>query len=189
RKAKVECLYGLEIEAIENEPNKVAICCKNGWKLHAQKVLVTTNGFAKNLLPQLQLIPARNQVLVTKPIKKLKFKGCFHYDSGYYYFRNVGNRILLGGGRNLAKQEETTDQFGQTDLIQRALLKILQDVILPEQEIAIEQWWSGILGVGEHKKPIIRMLNEQVGVAVRLGGMGVAIGTNVGERAAAMLAD
>ena len=42
-------------------------------------------------------------------------KGAFHYDEGYVYFRNIDNRVLLGGGRNLAKAE-TTDVFGTTNL-------------------------------------------------------------------------
>ena len=31
-------------------------------------------------------------------MKNLKIKGSFHYEKGYYYFRNIDNRILLGGG-------------------------------------------------------------------------------------------
>jgi glycine/D-amino acid oxidase-like deaminating enzyme len=47
------------------------------------------------------LKPARAQVLITKPIDSLKIKGTFHMDRGYYYFRNIDNRVLIGGGRNL----------------------------------------------------------------------------------------
>jgi glycine/D-amino acid oxidase-like deaminating enzyme len=126
-------------------------------------------------------------VLITDPILNLPFKGCFHYDRGYYYFRNVGNRILLGGGRNLDFAGETTDQFGTTELIQEGLLKLLHENILPYQTAEVEQWWSGILGLGEQKYPIVKMLSNRVGVAVRMGGMGVAIGTLVGEQAGEMV--
>lgn len=187
RDASVEMLYGIEVESIENQQNYVDIYCKNGWKFKSQKALLTVNGFAKRFLPQLHLKPARNQVLVTQPIPNLILKGCFHYDRGYYYFRNIGNRILLGGGRNFAPLEEQTDQFGQTTKIQKALVELLENVILPHQKVEIEQWWSGILGVGEQKKPIVEMIEPNLGVAVRLGGMGVAIGTQVGESAAEML--
>lgn len=185
--AGIEMLYGVEVENIENQQDHIEIYCKNGWRFKSQKVLLTVNGFAKQFLPKLSLKPARNQVLVTQSIQNLPFKGCFHYDRGYYYFRNIGNRILLGGGRNLAPLEEQTDQFGQTTKIQKALIELLESVILPNQKIEIEQWWSGILGVGEQKKPIIEMIDPNLGVAVRLGGMGVAIGTQVGESAAEML--
>ena len=56
--------------------------------------------------------PARAQVLITKPIKNLQIKGTFHLDKGYYYFRNIDNRILFGGGRNLDFKTEETSEFG-----------------------------------------------------------------------------
>ena len=48
-------------------------------------------------------------------------------------------------------------------------------------------WWSGILGIGDQKKPIIERVSPNVVVAVRMGGMGVAIGSLVGEEAAALV--
>ncbi|MCB9063498.1 MAG: FAD-binding oxidoreductase, partial [Halobacteriovoraceae bacterium] len=119
---------------------------------------------------------------------QLPLRGCFHYDRGYYYFRNIDNRILLGGGRNLDKQGETTDEFGTTPLIRNALLRLLKEVILPGREVAVDSWWSGILGVGSRKAPIIRQVSPHVVAAVRLGGMGVAIGMLVGEEGAEVVA-
>jgi len=152
--------------------------------LQTTKLLVATNGFTAHLLPEIELQPARNQVIVTRPIPNLSLKGCFHYDRGYYYFRNIGNRILLGGARNLAPVEETTTEFGLSTIIQQGLLKFLEEVILPNQKVEIEQKWSGILGVGATKTPIVKRISEHIGIAVRLGGMGVAIGTLIGEEGA-----
>jgi len=153
-------------------------------ELKTKKLLVATNGFTTQLLPEIELQPARNQVIVTQPIPNLSFKGCFHHDRGYYYFRNIGNRILLGGARNLAPIAETTAEFGESSIIQQGLLKFLSEVILPNQEVEIDQKWSGILGVGTTKTPIVKRISEHVGIAVRLGGMGVAIGTLIGEEGA-----
>ena len=150
-------------------------------------MIVATNGFARRLLPNLKVEAARNQVLVTKPLPSLTIKGCFHYDKGYFYFRNIGNRLLLGGGRNLDYQNEMTDGFGATDLIQNALNQLLTHTILPKEKIQIEATWSGILGIGKIKKPIIERLSPNVVVAVRMGGMGVAIGSLVGDDAAALV--
>lgn len=160
---------------------------EEGWEIKAQKVIVATNGFARRLLPHLDVMPARNQVIITKPIKGLTVKGCFHYDKGYYYFRNVGDRILLGGGRNLDFHTEMTDVFGTTDLIQNALINLLKSTILPQQAFEIDTQWSGILGIGQQKKPIIEHISPNIVVAVRMGGMGVAIGSLVGEEAAALV--
>jgi gamma-glutamylputrescine oxidase len=182
---------GIEINEIIDSKSEgkdgVTLLTKEGWEVTTAKLIVATNGFARRLLPDLAVIPARNQVLITKPIQGSKLKGCFHYDKGYFYFRNVENRILLGGGRNLDFENEMTDAFGTTDLIQKNLLKLLDTTILPHQKYEIDGWWSGILGIGSQKKPIIQHVSPNVVVAVRMGGMGIAIGSLVGEDAAELM--
>ncbi|WP_044233534.1 hypothetical protein [Haliscomenobacter hydrossis] len=74
-------------------------------------------------------------------------------------------------------------------MIQNTLLQLLNEVILPGQNIPAEACWSGILGLGERKAPIVQKLNPNLVVAVRMGGMGEAIGTLVGEEAAELLID
>jgi len=187
REKGIQIFNGINVESIEDSSTGVIIHTKNGWEIKAQKALAATNGFTRRLLPDLKVTPARNQVLITKPIENLPIKGCFHYDKGYVYFRNVGNRILLGGGRNRHRKQETTDQFGITENIQNYLKKMLHDHILPHKKIEIERWWSGILGIGERKSPIVQQVSENVVVAARLGGMGVAIGTLTGEEGAKLL--
>ena len=148
-----------------------------------KKLLFATNGFA-NELTKGGVKPARAQVLITEPIPNLDIKGTFHLDRGYYYFRNIGNRILLGGGRNLDFETETTTVFGQTEIVQKKLEDLLKKVILPNQDVQIEHRWSGIMGIGNSKKPIVSQLSENVYCGVRLGGMGVAIGSLIGTELA-----
>lgn len=152
------------------------------------KLLIATNGFAAQFLEE-DIQPARAQVLVTKPIKKLKVKGTFHLDRGYYYFRNINDRILLGGGRNLDFNTEKTTEFGQTKLIQNKLESILKNVILPNTDIEIEHRWSGIMGVGHQKKTILKRTSDHIAFGVRLGGMGVAIGSWVGKGLAELMSN
>ena len=132
-------------------------------------------------------VQARAQVLITSPIKDLHIKGTFHLDEGYYYFRNIDNRILLGGGRNLDFKTEETTQFGQTNRIQNKLESLLKTIILPNNEFEITHRWSGIMGVGNQKKPIVKQLSEHTYCGIRLGGMGVAIGSLVGKELADLL--
>jgi glycine/D-amino acid oxidase-like deaminating enzyme len=160
----------------------------NQFEFHARKVLLATNGFS-NSLGEMEVAPARAQVLVTEPIEQLPIRGTFHMDEGYFYFRNVGDRILLGGGRNLNIAGETTTTFGQTDQIQQALEALLQEVILPGKTPGIAHRWSGIMGVGSQKRPILKRLSDNVACGVRLGGMGVAIGSHVGRQLAALVKD
>ena len=137
-------------------------------------------------MPQASVIPARGQVLLTSPIESLPWKGSFHYDEGFYYFRNIDGRVLFGGGRNLDLKGETTTEIAVTGKIQKQLEHLLKTVILPGQKFEIEQRWAGIMGVGSEKKPVIKHYSPNVICAVRMGGMGIAIGTLVGKEAAAL---
>ncbi|MGZ3861656.1 MAG: NAD(P)/FAD-dependent oxidoreductase [Bacteroidia bacterium] len=183
QKKGIIIVNGLEVEKINDSGKDAETCFKNGLTVKSKKVIVATNGFAKQLLPQLEVKPARAQVLVTSPVKNLKLKGTFHYQQGYYYFRNIDNRVLFGGGRNLDFAKEETTEFGLTNTIQDKLEDILKHNILPDKDYIIEHRWSGIMGVGSEKKPIIKHVSKNVVCAVRMGGMGVAIGSLVGEMA------
>jgi len=156
------------------------------FELESKKLFIATNGFSKTLIDA-DVTPARAQVFITKPIKNLKIKGTFHLDKGYYYFRNIDNRILLGGGRNLNKEGETTTEFGETKYIQSTLKELLSRVILPDTPFEIEHKWSGIMGVSATKKPIVEAMSDHVFCGIRLGGMGEAIGTLVGQELAGLL--
>lgn len=151
----------------------------DNFSFNTGKLLFATNGFSSSLTNG-AVKPARAQVLITEPIPGLDIKGTFHIDRGYYYFRNINDRILFGGGRNLDFEGETTTQFGQTEIIQNKLEQILREVILPGTDFKIDHRWSGIMGMGTHKNPIVRQMSEHVYCGVRLGGMGVAIGSFVG---------
>ena len=58
---------------------------------------------------------------------------------------------------------------------------------MPNKEFDIEHRWSGIMGVGNQKKPIVKQLSNHVFCGVRLGGMGVAIGSMVGKELAELI--
>ena len=180
-------LNSLEVKQLNENEHNVDVELVNGIRFNPKKVLVATNGFAKQLLPELDVQPARAQVLITEPIENIKIEGTFHYDAGYYYFRNIDNRVLFGGGRNLDfKGEETTD-MEVTELIQNKLDELLKMVILPNTEYKVAQRWSGIMGVGEVKATIVKPISKNIYCAVRMGGMGVAIGSLIGKEAAEMI--
>ena len=158
----------------------------NDFSFKTNKLLFATNGFASQLTNN-AVKPARAQVLITEPIPNLDIKGTFHLDKGFYYFRNFEDRILLGGGRNLDFEGETTTDLSQTEIIQNRLETLLKDVILPNRGFQIAHRWSGIMGIGSHKNPIVSQISENVYCGVRLGGMGVAIGSLVGKELAELL--
>ena len=175
----INTLFGIEALSITHDDK--AVVNTNIGKIEAKSVFICTNGFAKQFLKEDDILPARAQVLITKPIENLNIEGTFHYQEGYYYFRNIDNRILFGGGRNLDKIGETTTEIETTRQIQDRLEAILKEVILPNTPFEIDHTWAGIMGVGETKKPIIKKVDTNVYCGVRLGGMGVALGTLVGK--------
>ncbi|MBZ9779556.1 FAD-binding oxidoreductase [Psychroflexus sp. CAK8W] len=181
----ISILNSIKVKSFSTEAESVHVQLEN-FDFKTKHLLIATNAFASELL-ELNVTPARNQVLVTKPIPYLSIKGTFHLDEGFYYFRNIHNRILIGGGRNLDSDGETTSVLETTSRIQKALEKLLKDVILPDQNFEIDQRWSGILGVGQQKRPIIKPISNRVCCAVRLGGMGVAIGSSVGKELADLI--
>lgn len=154
--------------------------------LKTKKVIVATNGFAKTLL-NIDIEPARAQVLITKPIKNSPFKGTFHYDKGYYYFRNIHDRVLFGGGRNLDFKTENTTELNTTSIVINELQNLLKEVILPNTPHEIDYTWAGIMGVGQTKDTIVKHYSNNIVCAVRMGGMGVAIGTLIGQEAADLI--
>ena len=179
QKLGIKILNNISVESFLEMNGKVNVKT-NRLDFYTNKLLIATNGFSKQIITE-NVKPARAQVLITKPIHDLKIKGTFHLDRGYYYFRNINNRILLGGGRNLDfKSEETTD-FGQTSIVQNKLEEILNETILPKINFEIDHRWSGIMGVGNQKKAIVKPLSNHVYCGVRLGGMGVAIGSIIGK--------
>ena len=181
--ARIPILNGIEVKDIQEIGASVHLVT-DGFEFNSKQVFVATNGFASKLLKSETVKPARAQVLVTQPIANLNIKGTFHFDEGFYYFRNIDDRILFGGGRNLDLKTEETMEFGETKIIQNSLEKLLGEVILPRQKIEIDRRWSGIMGVGTQKSPIVKQLSNSVFCGVRLGGMGVALGSLVGKELA-----
>ncbi len=159
----------------------------NGATIQAKKIIVCTNAFAKELLPHLDIVPGRGQVWVTEPIADLAFSGVFHADDGFTYFRNIGNRILLGGGRNKDMNGETTTDFGSNEKVETWLNYMLHEIIYPAKKVKVDFRWSGIMAFGHEKKPIVERAGDNVYCAVRMGGMGVAIGAHVAEEVAELV--
>lgn len=187
RSKGIEIYNGVSVKKLKQEED-FCVISTDQFDITAKNVVLATNGFAKQLLPDLDVEPARAQVLITEPIADLKLKGTFHYEQGYYYFRNIGNRVLFGGGRNLAFEEENSSEIKTTELIQNKLDEILYNTIIPNNKnTKIEMRWAGIMGVGDKKTTIVKKLESNIFCAVRMGGMGVAIGSLIGKDIARLI--
>jgi gamma-glutamylputrescine oxidase len=183
----ISILTQVEVKKMEIHSDRVVLGTNLPVALSAARVLVCTNAFVKTLLPDLDIRPARGQILLTEPIQGLKIKGAFHYDEGFYYFRNLGDRVLLGGARNKFLKEEETFSADISEPVQQELERFLREVVLPGHAVGISERWSGTMAVGKEKKPIVRKINDHIFCAVRMSGMGVALAPQVGKQVAAIM--
>jgi len=182
----IEIKTGTLAVRFEEEKDHVAVIIKDPvqdeeWTLMAGTLCICTNAFTKQLLPDVDVTPGRGQVLITESMPGLKFRGIYHFDEGYYYFREINGRVLLGGGRNLDFEGETTTELTLSERIQAALEEKLQEIIIPGTEYKIAQRWAGVMAFGANKQPIVKAFSDRVFGAFRMGGMGVALGSRVAQ--------
>jgi len=176
---KIQLFTGAEVESIDRDTGIVKVknpVYSNTIDFHAEKIALCTNAFSGQFVPELQMKPGRGMVMVSKPLKNFPWEGAFHIDKGYTYFRNVDNRLLIGGGRNMDFINEETNAFGINKVIKEYLTNLTHEILFPDNTIEFEMEWSGIMGFGNNKVPYVKLLDNKTGVAIRMGGMGVAIG-------------
>ncbi|WP_268036892.1 NAD(P)/FAD-dependent oxidoreductase [Algoriphagus sp. PAP.12] len=190
-KTGVKIITGVEVLEIEKDTGKL-LAMDNGlnreFNFEGDLVAICSNAFTKKIWPESGIEPGRGLVMISKPLGfKVPWKGCFHMDKGYVYFRSVDGRLLLGGARNKDFEGENTTEFSVNPKIQNHLKDLASTVIFPGKEIQWEIEWTGIMGFGPTKTPILQKVGEKTAAAVRLGGMGVALGWQVGKELSDLL--
>ncbi|MEO5892848.1 MAG: FAD-dependent oxidoreductase [Ferruginibacter sp.] len=171
----VQVITGIEVVSYAENDNLVTVSTDQQIDFTTRQLLLCTNAFTKQLVPAIDIIPNRGQVLVTSNIGHLPFKGTFHFDRGFYYFRNLGNRLLLGGARHKAFEAENTTDMQTTDTIQQELEQFIRRYLLPRTNFSITDRWTGIMAMGTEKSPIVKAISQNVFCCVRMSGMGVAL--------------
>lgn len=177
---------GTSISSWEKQNTGFSLEAEGVPKINTQSLMVATNAFASKLLPDYFVQPQRAQVLVTAPLQRLPFKGNFHMNEGFVYFRNIQNRLLLGGLRNTDFEIEATAELGLNDRIQANLDQLLQSLI-PGEKVEITHRWTGIMGFRNGKTPEVVMHPSGVVVAAGMNGMGTLLGPALGKLAASAL--
>lgn len=191
-KMGVRVITGAEVQHIQESAKHIEVEVRRAdrdYVFTADKLAICTNALNQEFLKDQNLKPGRGQVLITEEIENLPLSGSFHFDEGYYYFRNVGKRILFGGGRNLAFEKEETTEFALNPVIQEKLDAFLNQVIYPKGNIRVEMRWCGIMGFSPDKTPLIKPLSPRKFIGLTCNGMGVALSSLSGEKLAGMIAD
>ena len=179
RETGIKKANGIELNSFDKTAQGYKLITSEG-NLRARKLLICTNGLSRKLIPKIATNPSRNLVMISKPMENLPITGTFHMNKGFIYFRSIENRLLIGGGRHWDPKRENTSEHEINQLIQSKLENLTQE-LLPDHHFEWDQVWTGILGVGPSKFPIIKSLGDGLYCAVRMGGMGVAMGSQVGS--------
>lgn len=190
-KLGIRILTGISVLEIMKDEGQILAESNSGkdsMEFVADKIAICTNAFTKKLWPESDLVPGRGLILLSKPLDfEIPWKGTFHLDKGYVYFRKVDGRLLLGGARNKDFEGEKSTEFKVNPNIKTHLERLAEEVIFPGKEIQWEMEWTGIMAFGPKKSPLIQQVGEKMVAAVRLGGMGVAIGWEVGRELSVLL--
>ncbi len=161
---------------VSSHNSGIAFTCRN--------LISCSNAFTSFIIPEITIKPGRGQVIATTPVDGLPFRGVFHIDEGFYYFRNYGDRVILGGGRNLDFEGEETFIFGNSESILKTLDKLMSQVILPGRKYEIEMTWSGIMGFNDSKMPEVIKVSDNLIAGFCCNGMGVALASSVAQQLA-----
>src|SRR5690606_33840193 len=93
-KLGIRIVTGAEVAEIDEVGDGVVVLARH-QSLHtniefkAKKAIICANAFIKDFIPDLTIHPGRGQVILTSPIENNPINGVFHFDKGYYYFRNI----------------------------------------------------------------------------------------------------
>ncbi len=178
----VEFRWNTKVNEIDTEENKILSDLGHSFK--ADRLIISVNAFTSELMPEYKIKPGRGYVFVTNELDYMNWKGTFHYEKGYVYFRNIGeDRMLIGGGRNVAHTEEETAEFGVNQNIKDYLITFAKEVLELPPNWQIEREWSGIMGFTDSKSYILKLIGDNCVIAAGLSGMGVALGMNLGKKA------
>lgn len=185
----VHFLYGAKVEHWERNGSGVRLQTSRG-SLRAGSLVLATNAYLQQMAPSLGIKPARGQVIVTKPVDGLTMHGTFHFDEGFYYWRHLGDRILLGGARNADFAGEETLDPSVSEVIQYQLEQFLIRHLPAhfsassiQAQIALR--WGGLMAMSPDKKPVLAEMENGVWAAMCCNGMGVALAPVFAEKVAA----
>lgn len=178
----VKVFHGLEAVDIQGD----TVVLQNPYRqieVKAGRIVLALNSFANRFLPSEDAViaPGRGQILWCDNLS-LPFKGTFHFDEGYYYFRTIGrDQLLIGGARNLDIATENTRGFEPNVQIQEHLLQFVHNTLNVPDFVAKKQW-QGIMGFTANKQPVMKEVRPNLWHLHACNGMGVALTPLIGKR-------
>ena len=153
-------------------------------ELSAPHIVIATDGYTHDLVPELdaRIRPTRGQVIVTQPLPDLVFDRPHYARHGLEYWQQTPDRrLVIGGWRDAAFEDEWTDEETITAVVQERIEAAVTDLLgeLPP----ITHRWAGIWGTTADLLPFVGPLpeNERVWVSAGYSGHGNVLGFACGE--------
>ena len=153
-------------------------------QLDADQVVIATDGYTHGLVPELDaaVLPTRGQIVVTEPLERRLFPCPHSARHGFDYWQQTpDDRLVAGGFRDMALDQEQTSEEVTTPLIQGHLERFVRE--LTGAEARIEHRWAGIFGMTVDRLPLVGRVPGHDGVWVSAGysGHGNVMGLVCGE--------
>ncbi len=153
-------------------------------QLDAERVLVATDGYGRDLVPELAdaIWPARGQVVVSEPLDRVLYDRPHYARQGFDYWQQLPDRrLLLGGFRDVSIMDELTDVEETTPTIQASLERFLGE--LSGGKARISHRWAGIFALTQDMLPLVGPVPGRDGVWIAAGysGHGNVMGFGCGS--------
>ncbi|MCJ1448111.1 MAG: hypothetical protein MMC23_008624 [Stictis urceolatum] len=212
----IEKGLNLQTETPATEVHKM----DGGWvvhtprgNIHAERVVLATNGYTAHLYPDLQgaIVPLRGHVAAHRPGSKMPAQGLettysFIYSDGYEYMipRPIGSAyqgdIVIGGGLTKAS-EEGLKEFGTIDdaTVDTEIIQYLRQSTAiyfqgnwgeDDADGRVRKEWTGIMGYSPDGFPLVGEIPNQKGlmIAASFQGHGMVLAFLTAKALALMMA-
>jgi len=151
--------------------------------VRAGAVVLCTNAYTAHLAAS-RVRPVRGQMLATAPAAPV-FERPAYANRGYQYWRQTGDgRVLVGGWRDTAVDEEVGEDERTTDVIQRQLEAFLRERAITA---AVTHRWAGTMGFSHDALPYIGAIAPGTFVCGGFTGHGMAFGPASAELVATLV--
>jgi gamma-glutamylputrescine oxidase len=172
---------GTPVSSIEHGPGRVTLTTPKG-RLSATMLLLASNAWTPLLHPFFEgaIVGMRGQMFATEPCPRRVIPAPVYADFGFEYFRQLPDgRILAGGGRRAALDEELTYAEKPTPKVQDAIGSFLHSCFPGTASLRITHRWAGIMGFSCDELPSVGPVPGPVNVYAAAGyhghGMGFAV--------------
>jgi glycine/D-amino acid oxidase-like deaminating enzyme len=155
---------------------KSGLVTTNQGSIKAKHIVVAVDGNLGKALPEISNLvqPTRLQMISTAPETKLKLKYAVYVRQGWDYWQQLPDgRIAIGGGRDLALEQEATDIVEPTLLIRDYLESKLEALGVTAP---VEHHWAAIVSYTDSGLPIVKEVQPGVWAVGAYCGTGNVVG-------------